>query len=80
MLLNFSMCCKNYPLIFSKVQISKKFKKIILKFFVICGVLARCKGHSSYEANMKQTIIVESNWECANVLFVSSALSSNEFL
>jgi hypothetical protein len=74
------MCCKNYHLIFSKVQISKKFKKIILKFFVICGVLARCKGHSSYEANMKQTIIVESNWECANVLFVSSALSSNAFL
>jgi hypothetical protein len=29
---------------------------------------------------MKKTIIVESNWECPNVLFVSSALSINEFL
>jgi hypothetical protein len=29
---------------------------------------------------MKKTIIVESNWECANVLFVSSALSINELL
>ena len=74
------MCCKNYPLIFNKVQISKNSKKIILKFFVICGVLANCKGHNSYEANMKKTIIVESNWECPNVLFVSSALSINEFL
>jgi hypothetical protein len=29
---------------------------------------------------MKKTIIVESNCACANVLFVSSALSINEFL
>ena len=74
------MCCQNYPLIFNKVQISKNSKKIILIFFVICGVLAHCKGHNSYEANMKKNIIVESNWECANVLFVSSALAINEFL
>ena len=62
---------------FKYLKILRKLFSNSLSFAVFLPIV---RDITPMKQTWKKTIIVESNWECANVLFVSSALSINELL